>query len=158
MKCPYCGCEESKVTDSRPVEENDSIRRRRECIECGRRFTTYETIESMPFLVIKKNGSRQIFDKNKLIDKMLRACEKRPVGLASLQKIADAVEQRMQNSANREVTTTEIGDMVLAHLRDLDEVAYVRFASVYREFDSVESFMTELKTLKKKPGRPAKTK
>ncbi len=147
MKCPFCGYSESKVIDSRPAEEGTTIRRRRECLSCQRRFTTYEIVERMPLVVIKRDGSRQSFDKMKLINGMLRACEKRPVSLQSLEKIAEEIEQELQNSLEREVTTTEIGEMVMDRLKDIDEVAYVRFASVYRQFKDVKTFFDELTKL-----------
>ena len=147
MKCPYCGAEESKVIDSRPTEDNERIRRRRECLSCGKRFTTYETVESLPLVVVKKDGSRQSFDKDKVLRGMIRACEKRPVPMETLVKIADTVEQELQNSLERETSTEKIGELVMEHLRDVDEVSYVRFASVYRQFADVESFFNELKKL-----------
>lgn len=144
MKCPFCGYLESKVIDSRPAEEGATIRRRRECLSCQKRFTTYEIIERMPLIVVKRDGSRQSFDKSKLINGMVRACEKRPVSLAQLEKIADDIEQELQGSLEREVNTSEIGEMVMARLKDVDEVAYVRFASVYRSFKDINTFMEEL--------------
>ena len=144
MKCPFCGYLESKVIDSRPAEEGATIRRRRECLSCQKRFTTYEIIERMPLIVVKRDGSRQSFDKSKLINGMVRACEKRPVALAQLEKIADDIEQELQGSLEREVNTSEIGEMVMARLKDVDEVAYVRFASVYRSFKDINTFMEEL--------------
>ena len=147
MRCPFCGYAESKVIDSRPAEEGATIRRRRECLACQKRFTTYEIMERLPLVVIKRDGSRQTFDKIKLINGMLRACEKRPVSVQELEKIADDIEQELQNSLEREVTTTEIGEMVMARLKDVDEVSYVRFASVYRQFKDVKSFFDELTKL-----------
>ena len=147
MKCPFCGNLESKVVDSRPSDEGASIRRRRECLECHKRFTTYETMESLPLVVIKKDGSRQSFDRNKILNGMLRACEKRPVSLAALETAALDIEQILQNSLEREVSTGQIGELVMERLKPLDEVAYVRFASVYRQFADVESFFNELKKL-----------
>ena len=147
MKCPFCGNPESKVIDSRPAEEGTTIRRRRECLKCQRRFTTYEIMERLPLVVIKRNGSRQGFDKVKLINGMVRACEKRPVPLTEIERIADQIEQELQGSLEREISSTAIGEMVMMHLRDLDEVAYVRFASVYQQFADVESFFNELKKL-----------
>jgi transcriptional repressor NrdR len=144
MKCPFCGFADCKVIDSRPINEGESIRRRRECLSCGKRFTSYETIEQMPIVVMKKDESRQQFDKQKLISGMLRACEKRPVPIAALQKVADEVEQELQNSFEREVRTCDVGEIVLKKLKTLDEVAYVRFASVYRQFQDINSFMQEL--------------
>ena len=149
MKCPFCGYSESKVVDSRPAEEGATIRRRRECLSCQKRFTTYEIMESLPLVVIKKDGSRQTFDKQKLINGMLRACEKRPVPIADLQAVADEIEQELQNSLEREIKTTDVGEMVMAGLKALDEVAYVRFASVYRQFRDINTFMDELNKLLK---------
>ena len=147
MKCPYCSNLESKVVDSRPADEGSSIRRRRECLECHRRFTTYETMESLPRVVIKKDGSRQTFDKSKLLGSMLKACEKRTVPLATLERIADEIEQTLQNEMEREVTSSEIGELVMERLKAVDEVAYVRFASVYRQFKDINTFMAELNKL-----------
>ena len=147
MKCPFCGFQESRVIDSRPAEEGATIRRRRECLSCQKRFTTYEIMERLPLVIIKKDGSRQTFDKIKLLNGMLRACEKRPVPLASLQLVADEIEQELQNSLEREITTTDVGELVMDRLKDLDEVAYVRFASVYRQFKDINTFMEELNKL-----------
>ena len=147
MKCPYCGHPESKVIDSRPADENASIRRRRECLSCARRFTTYETVESLPIVVIKKDGSRQSFDRQKVLRGMIRACEKRPVALAELERIADEIEQERQNSMEREIRTEVIGEKVMERLRKVDQVAYVRFASVYRQFKDIDTFMAELNKL-----------
>ena len=147
MKCPYCGFDESKVIDSRPADENSSIRRRRECLSCGKRFTTYETVESLPMVVVKKDGSRQSFDRRKVLGGMIRACEKRPVPLAELEKIAEEIEQDLQNSMEREISTEAIGEKVMERLRNVDQVAYVRFASVYRQFKDIDTFMTELNKL-----------
>ena len=147
MKCPYCGYKESKVIDSRPAEEGSSIRRRRECLSCAKRFTTYETVESLPMVVIKKDGSRQSFDKSKLINGMVRACDKRKVPLPVLEKIADEIEQELQSALEREITTEQVGEMVMKRLKDVDEVAYVRFASVYRQFKDIDTFMKELNKL-----------
>ena len=147
MKCPYCGHPESKVIDSRPADENASIRRRRECLSCARRFTTYETVESLPIVVIKKDGSRQSFDRQKVLRGMIRACEKRPVALAELERIADEIEQELQNSMEREIRTEVIGEKVMERLRKVDQVAYVRFASVYRQFKDLDTFMAELNKL-----------
>lgn len=149
MRCPYCGNLESKVVDSRPSDEGSSIRRRRECLVCHRRFTTYETMESLPLVVIKRDGSRQTFDKNKVLSGMLRACEKRPVSFDTLERIANEIEQTLQNEMTREITTTNIGEMVMERLRTVDEVAYVRFASVYRQFKDISTFMEELNKLLK---------
>ena len=147
MKCPYCGYSESKVIDSRPADENSSIRRRRECLSCHKRFTTYETVESLPMVVVKKDGSRQSFDRRKVLGGMIRACEKRPVPLAELEKIAEEIEQDLQNSMEREISTEAIGEKVMERLRNVDQVAYVRFASVYRQFKDIDTFMTELNKL-----------
>ena len=144
MKCPYCGYQESKVVDSRHSEDGVSIRRRRECLACGKRFTTYETVESLPIVVVKKDGSRQSFDRNKILNGMVRACEKRPVSMASLEKAVDEIEQTIQNSLEREIRTSDIGELVMERLKPLDEVAYVRFASVYRQFKDINTFMQEL--------------
>ena len=147
MKCPYCGYNESKVIDSRPADEGASIRRRRECLSCGKRFTTYETVESLPMVVVKKDGSRQSFDRSKVLGGMIRACEKRPVPLAELEKIAEEIEQDLQNSMEREISTEAIGEKVMERLRKVDQVAYVRFASVYRQFKDIDTFMEELNKL-----------
>ena len=144
MKCPFCGYSESKVIDSRPADEGASIRRRRECLACSKRFTTYETVESLPMVVVKKDGSRQSFDRRKVLGGMIRACEKRPVPLAELEKISEEIEQDLQNSMEREVSTEIIGEKVMDRLRSVDQVAYVRFASVYRQFKDINSFMNEL--------------
>ena len=147
MKCPFCGYTESKVIDSRPAEEFTKIRRRRECLACQRRFTTHEYIERLPIILIKRDGSRQSFDKVKLINGMVRACEKRPVPLATLEGIADEIEQELQSNLDREVSTIEIGEMVMNRLKAVDEVSYVRFASVYRSFKDINTFMEELSKL-----------
>ncbi len=147
MKCPFCGFEESKVIDSRPTDEGERIRRRRECIGCLKRFTTYEIIESVPVIVVKKDKSREVFDRNKLFNGMLRACEKRPVSLESIEKAVNEIEATLQNSLDREVTSVRIGELAMDKLKDLDEVAYVRFASVYRQFKDINTFMDELAKL-----------
>ena len=147
MKCPYCGYAESKVIDSRPAEEGSTIRRRRECLACRKRFTTYEIIERMPLVVVKRDGSRQSFDRVKVINGLVRACEKRPVALSQLEAIADEIENELQGALEREISTAEIGEMVMVRLKDLDEVAYVRFASVYRQFKDINTFMEELTKL-----------
>jgi transcriptional repressor NrdR len=147
MKCPFCSCEESKVIDSRPTDEGERIRRRRECTGCGKRFTTYEVIESVPVIVIKKDHSREIFDRDKLFKGMLRACEKRPVSLDQLEAAVDHIEAQLQNGLDREVSSEEIGECAMEQLRQLDEVAYVRFASVYRQFKDINTFMEELAKL-----------
>lgn len=147
MKCPFCSYEESKVIDSRPTDEGEKIRRRRECISCGKRFTTYEIIESVPIIVVKKDKSRQAFDRVKLFNGMLRACEKRPVSIEQMEKIVSDIEAELQNSLDREVTSVHIGELVMDRLKSLDEVAYVRFASVYRQFKDINTFMDELAKL-----------
>ena len=149
MKCPFCNYSESKVIDSRPAEEGATIRRRRECLACQKRFTTNEIVERLPLLVIKKDGSRQSFDKVKLLNGMVRACEKRPVHIADLEKIADDIEHELQSSLEREVPSEKIGIMVMERLKLLDEVSYVRFASVYRQFKDINTFMEELNKLLK---------
>ena len=147
MKCPYCGHLDSKVVDSRPAEDGTSIRRRRECLECHKRFTTFEIMESLPVMGVKKDGSRQSFDRSKVLGGMLRACEKRPVPFSTLEKIAEEIEQDLQNSMEREISTEAIGEKVMERLRNVDQVAYVRFASVYRQFKDIDTFMTELNKL-----------
>ena len=147
MRCPYCAHLESKVVDSRPAEDGTSIRRRRECLACHKRFTTYETMESMPLVVLKKDGSRQSFDRSKVLSGIIRACEKRPVPLEVQEKIVNEIEQSLQNEMEREVPSTRIGELVMDKLKDVDEVAYVRFASVYRQFKDIDSFMRELTKL-----------
>ena len=147
MKCPFCGYEESKVIDSRPTDEGEKIRRRRECIACQKRFTTYEIIESVPIVVVKKDKSRQAFDRVKLFNGMLRACEKRPVSIEQIDRIVTEIEAELQNSLDREVTSIHIGELAMDMLKALDEVAYVRFASVYRQFKDINTFMDELAKL-----------
>lgn len=147
MKCPFCSYEDSKVIDSRPTEEGSAIRRRRECIKCGGRFTTYEKVETIPLIVIKSDNSREPFDRHKLLNGLLRACVKRPVAMADLEKVVNDIEANMSNSLRREFTTKEIGEMAMDGLRALDEVAYVRFASVYRRFQDVDTFRSELNKL-----------
>ena len=147
MKCPFCGYEESKVIDSRPTDEGEKIRRRRECISCTKRFTTYEIIETVPIVVVKKDKSRQAFDRVKLFNGMLRACEKRPVSIDQIEKVVTDIETELQNSLDREVTSVHIGELVMDKLKGLDEVAYVRFASVYRQFKDINTFMDELSKL-----------
>ena len=144
MKCPHCGFQESKVVDSRHSEDGTSIRRRRECLSCQKRFTTYETVESLPIIVVKRDNSRQPFDRNKIMNGMLRACEKRPVSMQDLENAVNEIESLVQNSLEREITTEFIGEQVMEKLKALDEVAYVRFASVYRQFKDIHSFMQEL--------------
>ena len=147
MKCPFCGYSESKVIDSRRADAGASIRRRRECLACSKRFTTYETVESLPTVVVQKDGSRQSFDRRKVLGGMIRACEKRPVPLAELEKISEEIEQDLQDSMEREVSTEIIGEKVMDRLRSVDQVAYVRFASVYRQFKDIDTFMAELNKL-----------
>ena len=147
MKCPFCSFEESKVIDSRPTDEGERIRRRRECMSCGKRFTTYEIIESVPIVVVKKDKSREVFDRDKLFTGMMRACEKRPVSVDVIERAIDDIEAEIQNSLDREVTSVKIGELVMDKLKDIDEVAYVRFASVYRQFKDINTFMSELKKL-----------
>ena len=150
MKCPYCGFEESKVIDSRPTDEGERIRRRRECLKCAKRFTTYELIESLPIIVIKKDRSRETFDRQKLMTGLLRACEKRPVSIETLDRIIDGIETIIQNTLDREVSSEKIGELVMEKLEATDEVAYVRFASVYRQFKDISTFMEELNKLLEK--------
>ena len=147
MKCPFCGFTDSKVIDSRPADDGATIRRRRECLDCQKRFTTYEIIERMPLVVIKRDGSRQSFDKLKIITGVLRSCEKRPVTMAQIETLADDIEQELRSSLESEVHSDQIGEMVMTRLKDLDEVAYVRFASVYRSFKDINTFMNELTKL-----------
>lgn len=147
MKCPFCGCEESKVIDSRPTDENERIRRRRECVQCGKRFTTYEVIEDVPIIVIKKDKSREVFDRTKVLKGMLRACEKRPVTSTELENAINEIEATLQSATDREVTSVRIGELIMEKLKDIDEVAYVRFASVYKAFDSASSFIEEISIL-----------
>ena len=147
MKCPYCGYEESKVIDSRPADDGERIRRRRECLGCNKRFTTHEVIETVPIIVVKRDKSRETFDRNKLTAGILRACEKRPVALESIEQIVTDIETKLQNSLDREVTSKAIGEYVMEHLKNVDEVAYVRFASVYRQFKDINTFMEELNKL-----------
>ena len=150
MKCPYCGFEESKVIDSRPTDEGEKIRRRRECLNCTKRFTTYEQIESLPIMVIKKDKTRETFNRDKLLTGMLRACEKRPVSIDQMENMIDEIETTIQNTLDREVTSEKIGELVMDKLKAVDEVAYVRFASVYRQFKDINTFMQELNKLLEK--------
>ena len=147
MKCPYCSYTESKVVDSRPAEDSEKIRRRRECLSCGRRFTTYEAVENTPLVVVKKDKSRQLFDREKLLRGLLRACEKRPVSMETLERFVDYIEQNYSNQMVKEISSVELGEYVLRELKKLDKVAYIRFASVYRDFSDVDSFLVELKKL-----------
>ncbi len=149
MRCVFCGFVESKVIDSRSADDGSSIRRRRECLECGKRFTTYEKVESIPLIVIKKDKTRQQFDRDKVLNGLLRACEKRPVTYQQLEQIVDRIESSIQNALKREISSDEIGEMIMRELKEIDEVAYVRFASVYRQFKDVNTFMDELKKILK---------
>ena len=157
MKCPFCAFSESKVIDSRPAEEGATIRRRRECLdgECQKRFTTYEIMERLPLVVVKRDGSRQTFDKDKLVRGLLRSCEKRPVSLSDLESIAGDIEQELQNRMEREISAIEVGDLAMDRLREIDEVAYVRFASVYRQFKDISTFMDEVSKLVTEKYDPA---
>ncbi|MBR6739459.1 MAG: transcriptional repressor NrdR [Clostridia bacterium] len=148
MKCPFCGTTDSKVTDTRVTDDGERIRRRRECVRCARRFTTYEQIEQFPVLVVKKDGKREAFDRNKLLGGVMKACEKRPVSAAALEALVSEIEQSVRNSFEHEVSTTDIGEMVMDGLRKLDQVAYVRFASVYRQFKDIDTFFEEIGKLK----------
>lgn len=147
MRCPFCGYTESKVVDSRPTDEYEKIRRRRECEKCGARFTTYEIIESVPIMVVKKDKSREAFDRDKLIRGIMRSCDKRPVTAEEIDKMVSQIENELSNSLQREVTSYRIGELVMKYLKPVDEVAYVRFASVYRQFADIDAFMAELKTM-----------
>ena len=149
MKCPYCGIPDTRVVDSRPVDDNSSIRRRRVCDDCGKRFTSYERVETVPLVVIKKDKTREIFDRSKIEAGLIRACHKRPVSAQQIRELVDAVESEVISRGEREIPSTEIGEMVMSGVKELDPVAYVRFASVYREFKDVDSFMDELKTFLK---------
>ncbi|MBS6524452.1 MAG: transcriptional regulator NrdR [Peptoniphilaceae bacterium] len=150
MRCPYCQHQESKVVDSRPTEEGASIRRRRQCMACGRRFTTYEQVEVVPMTVKKKSGGIEVFDRNKILKGLIKSCEKRPVSLESMEKAVDDIEMTLEAKMVKQISSEEIGEMILDRLKDLDEVAYVRFASVYRRFQDIDSFMAELEELRKK--------
>ena len=147
MKCPFCGHADSKVIDSRPTDEGERIRRRRECLSCEKRFTTYEVVETTPLMVIKRDGSREAFDRAKLLSGMLKSCEKRPVSLSTLESAVGEIETTLQNSLEREVSSTEIGELAMEKLKNIDQVAYVRFASVYRQFKDINSFLSELKII-----------
>jgi transcriptional repressor NrdR len=147
MNCPFCGHKEDKVIDSRESKEGDVVRRRRQCLGCERRFTTYERSDEIPYMVVKKDGRREKFDRQKVLNGLLKACEKRPVAMAKLAEVVDAVEGKLADNSEREISTTEIGEMLMEHLRNLDKIAYVRFASVYRDFQDVEAFLNELKNL-----------
>lgn len=150
MKCIYCGCEDSKVIDSRPTEDGNAIRRRRECIGCGKRFTTFETIETTPLIVVKNSGMRQPFDKNKLKNGIIKACEKRPVSVADIEKLVDGIEKQLYNSLEQEISSKKIGELVMDGLKELDDVAYIRFASVYRQFKDSATFFEEMSKLLEK--------
>ena len=147
MRCPFCSHPESKVIDSRPAEEGSSIRRRRECLACRKRFTTYETMECLPIMVVKKDGSRQSFDRNKVMAGLIRACEKRPVPYSTLESMVSEIEQVLQNKMEREISSSEIGELVMERLKKIDDVSYVRFASVYRQFKDINTFISELSKL-----------
>lgn len=147
MKCPYCGYEESKVIDSRPADDGERIRRRRECLGCGKRFATHEVIETVPIIVVKRDRSREVFDRNKLLSGILRACEKRKVSIEQIEKMVDDIEMKLQNSLDREVTSQFIGELAMEELKKVDEVSYVRFASVYRQFKDINTFLEELNKL-----------
>src|SRR6202161_1548313 len=147
MNCPFCGHKEDKVIDSRESKEGDVVRRRRECLGCERRFTTYERSYEIPYMAVKKDGRREKFDRQKVLNGLLKACEKRPVAMAKLAEVVDAVEAKLGDNADREISTTEVGEMLMEHLKNLDKIAYVRFASVYRDFQDVEAFLNELKKL-----------
>lgn len=149
MRCPFCGCAESKVIDSRAAEEGSSIRRRRECFTCGRRFTTYEVVEQLPLMVVKKDGRRAIFDRSKILNGIVRACQKRPIPISTMEALAEKVEKEVRNTMEREVPSQLIGEMVMQYLKEIDQVAYVRFASVYRQFADIHNFMQELESLMK---------
>ncbi len=150
MKCPFCEFDESKVIDSRPTDEGEAIRRRRECLSCGKRFTTYEKIETIPLMVVKKDGSRQMFDREKLLNGIIRACEKRPVATSDMERIVNEIESATQNLLEREISSQRIGEMVMERLPEIDEVAYVRFASVYRQFKDINTFVEEVNKLLKR--------
>ena len=158
MKCPFCGFLEDKVVDSREAKDGDSIRRRRECLECGRRFTSYERIDEIPYMVVKKDGKRETFERNKIMAGLLRACEKRPISASQLEAIVDSVEKTVQESPDRELPTSDVGKIIMRRLKELDKVAYVRFASVYLEFEDVSEFMTELKYLVRARDKAVKSK
>ncbi len=147
MRCPYCNQPESKVIDSRPTEESNSIRRRRECLGCGKRFTTYETVENVPLVVVKKDGSRQSFDRQKILNGLVKACEKRPVPLETLENVVNDIEQHLLNTMDKEIPSDRVGELVMDALREIDQVAYVRFASVYRQFQDIDTFVSELNKL-----------
>ena len=158
MKCMYCGCEDSKVIDSRSTEDGKSIRRRRECSNCGKRFTTFETIEIVPFLVVKRDGTRQSYDRTKLKKGILRSCEKRPISMAQIDQIVESVEKQLYNSLEQEITSSRIGDLVMEELKPLDEVAYIRFAAVYRQFKDSATFFEDMSRIFGQPPKGKKKK
>lgn len=147
MKCPFCSHNESKVVDSRPTDEGQAIRRRRECISCTKRFTTYEKMDEIPLIVVKKNGNRESYNKNKILNGVIKSCEKRPVSLQDIEELVDGIEKQLYNTMEREITTEFIGNLVIEKIKELDEIAYVRFASVYREFKDINTFMDEVKKI-----------
>lgn len=147
MKCPYCGYSESKVVDSRPTEEETAIRRRRECEKCNKRFTTYEKVEEMPLIIVKKEGNREIYQRSKIINGFIKACEKRPVSIKQIEEVVDEIEKELYNSMEKEIDSKKVGEMVMNRLKQLDDVAYVRFASVYRQFKDLNTFIEELNKL-----------
>ena len=149
MRCPFCSCLEDKVVDSRPTDEGLTIRRRRECVKCGARFTTYEKIETVPLMVAKKDGTRQGYDRNKVLNGIVKACEKRPVSMQEIEKLVDSIELQLYNSMRKEISSNEIGEIIMSSLKETDEVAYVRFASVYRQFKDIDTFMAELTKIMK---------
>lgn len=153
MKCPYCGHSESKVIDTRPTDEGERIRRRRECLKCERRFTSYEVVETTPLMVAKRDGSREVFSRDKLLNGMIKSCEKRPVSLSTLEEAVDSIMGTLQNGLEREVPSTRVGELCMEKLREIDQVAYVRFASVYRQFQDVNSFLDELKSILEHEGK-----
>lgn len=152
MICPFCGFKEDRVIDSRESKEGDVIRRRRECLKCSRRFTTYERSDEIPYLVVKRDGRREKFDRQKILEGLLKACEKRPVPMSKLAEVVDEIESRLADNPEREISTTEVGELLMERLRSLDKIAYVRFASVYRDFQDVEAFLVELKDLLQRRG------
>lgn len=147
MKCPFCGYSESKVVDSRPTDEEAAIRRRRECEKCGKRFTTYEKIEEMPLIIVKKDGSREVYQRSKILNGLIRACQKRPVSISQIEAMVDDIEKELYNSMDKEIESKKIGEMVMSRLKIVDDVAYVRFASVYRQFKDINTFLEELNKL-----------
>ncbi|MCL2816820.1 MAG: transcriptional regulator NrdR [Clostridiales bacterium] len=158
MRCAFCGYDDSRVLDSRPVDENRSIRRRRECLSCGKRFTTYERVEETPLVVIKKDNRRELFDRNKILNGLIKACDKRAVPLAVMEQLVSQIEKNLRNSLEQEVASQTIGEMVMLSLKNIDEVAYVRFASVYRKFEDISTFMSELRKLQKELAENSRNK